>query len=101
MDTAEVLARALDAAVADVEPDGDLILRRRIRCIHDAQVELAGLLAGELGESGAVAALRLAAARTSTVIIADYLSGAADLLADVSEPPTPHAGGSASRTRMP
>jgi hypothetical protein len=92
MDTADVLRRALDATVSDVEPDGYLVLRRRISCIHDAQVELAGLLAGEVGEAEAAASLRRAAGRSNTALIADYLNGAADLIPETQKPPASTEG---------
>ncbi len=100
MDTAEVLRRALNATVPDVEPDGELVLRRRITCIHDAQIELAALLAGEIGEAEALASLRQAAGRANTALIADYLHGAADLLdtPNSTEPPAATAGGSTTAT---
>jgi hypothetical protein len=108
MQTTDVLARALRATVDAIDPDGELVISRRIACVHEAQIELAARLAVELGsESAALAALREAAARVATVEVADYLDGAADLLTDLHKPkaapaspgtahPTPTAPGEPS-----
>ena len=98
MDTAEVLRRALHATAAGIDPGGVIVIGRRISCIHDAQAELAGLLAGEVGEADAVASLRLAATRANTALIADYLNGAADLLDPGTTTAAPVTPGTADPT---
>lgn len=77
----QVLSRALRLTVADIDSDGEVVIARRIACIHEAQVELAARMTVELGsESAASAALRTAASQAYAADVADYLHGAADLL---------------------
>lgn len=49
----QVLSRALRLTVADIDSDGEVVIARRIACIHEAQVELAARMTVELGSESA------------------------------------------------